>query len=1083
MTFRKLAAESAGKLIRAYFTENTQQPAHDFRTDPGRVLDSGGRLTSYYTGRDSRATWRPDMPSEVAEALGIDPRTMPKDADLDRLFEAKRANTGEAWTDQKRKVSAYDLTLAPHKSVTLAAEFAATAAESAMIWHAIDRANDATMRFVAREVGWARKGKAGEDGADPGEVGWVSFRHHTARPTLPVQDGAHGATYVAQSPIGGDPHAHIHNALFNLVVTEDGRVGSLDTQRVHSRVHEFGAFFQARLADELRRLGARIGYDKNQQAVVLEAIPQQAVDLFSKGRRQVLGSAKAYAAAQGLNWDEMSAEGKFKILSTAGLASRMKKHGDKNDHEIWREQAAAIGWHHQTVLDETQHEPRPAAERFDAAYRFAARHLAQEFHTAAVIDHDKLRMYAARGLIGTGIAGGVSDIDQVVSLIEQRGLTLKGEQVALILGVSGDKVRVTNTAQVWIEESLASEAARAAADKTGALSHAAIAAAIAVSGLDFTSEPDHGAAQQAAIYALGQGGALLLLTGVAGAGKTTLLKPLVEAWKADTRFDAGGREIVGLATGWKQADALKDAAVARTIAMDPLLKAIESGEFRASRNTVLVIDEISQVAPRAMLALLQLQRTTGLTIKALGDREQAQSVEAGDAIEILRRVLPKEAQAELLSTVRQKGRTAFETRRLREIAGLFRGTEPDLDPTARLSGNQRGRKISGPRLANAQAELEATGRRNHDLGEVEKALALKRQDGTARFIGGDQDQVIGRIADFYMERRDALTAAGSKRGITVSAPTNADTADVSRAIRDRMKVRGELRDDEQVYDAIDQRGEHYAIPIATGDKLRLFRRTWAKIDGKGGSIGNNGDIVEVVGRMANGLVLRDKDGRVGEVEWKRLEHKATGRLLVGFGHAMTVDAAQGITSDEHINALPRGTAGMTGFTAYVAESRARGTTWTMISDEATFDAVRSRRALGDLTPIKAEDMWSKVAEDMSAKPYKALGMDLLQAAREDRDLAVQSFMAAGHRVVTTELQGRSVGREARDRMQAEAVHKSIPTLIASLDRAIVAAETTLAGPLSDREAHLRSLRIDAELSRREMDHVAARRSSSPSPEM
>jgi hypothetical protein len=235
--------------------------------------------------------------------------------------------------------------------------------------------------------------------------------------------------------------------------------------------------------------------------------------------------------------------------------------------------------------------------------------------------------------------------------------------------------------------------------------------------------------------------------------------------------------------------------------------------------------------------------------------------------------------------------------------------------------------------------------------------------------------------------------------------------------------------------------------------------------------------------MANGLILRDKDGRVGKVEWKRLEHKATGRLLVGFGHAMTIDAAQGITSDEHINALPRGSAGVTGFTAYVAESRARGTSWMVISDEATFDAVRSRRALGDLTPIKAEDMWSKVAEDMAAKPYKALGTDLLQAAREDRDLAVQSFMAAGHRVETMELQGRSLGREARDRMQAEAVRKSIPALLALLDRAIVAAETTLTGPLSDQEAHLRSIRMDVELSRREMDRTASRRSASPSPSM
>ena len=258
MTFRKLAADSAGKLIRAYFTENTPQPDHDFRTDPGRQVDSGGRLTSYYTGRDGRATWRPGLSPAVAAALGVDPNSMPRDADLDRLFEAKCADTGAAWSEHKRGISAFDLTLAPHKSITLAAEFAPTAAEGAMIWHAIDRANDRTMRYVVRELGWARQGKGGEEGIEPGEVAWVSFRHHTARPTLPVQDGKDGATYLAESPVVGDPHAHIHNALFNMVVTEDGRVGSLETRALTgTRIHEFGAFFQAQLADELRALGAR----------------------------------------------------------------------------------------------------------------------------------------------------------------------------------------------------------------------------------------------------------------------------------------------------------------------------------------------------------------------------------------------------------------------------------------------------------------------------------------------------------------------------------------------------------------------------------------------------------------------------------------------------------------------------------------------------------------------------------------------------------------------------------------------------------------------------------------------------------
>ena len=245
MTFRKLAAASAGKLIRAYFQENTPEPRPEEEPGTGAYLDSGGRLTSYYTGRNSRGTWRPDLPASVAEAMGVDPHLPPQDADLERLFEAKRADTGEAWTQYERKISAYDLTVAPHKSVTLAAEFADSPAEAAMIWNAIDRANDATMRYVARELGWARKGHGGDEGAEAGAVAWASFRHNTARPTLQVMDGETGVTYLADVPIPGDPHAHIHNALFNLVITDEGRVGSLDTKRLNDRVHEFGAYFQA----------------------------------------------------------------------------------------------------------------------------------------------------------------------------------------------------------------------------------------------------------------------------------------------------------------------------------------------------------------------------------------------------------------------------------------------------------------------------------------------------------------------------------------------------------------------------------------------------------------------------------------------------------------------------------------------------------------------------------------------------------------------------------------------------------------------------------------------------------------------
>ncbi len=69
------------------------------------------------------------------------------------------------------------------------------------------------------------------------------------------------------------------------------------------------------------------------------------------------------------------------------------------------------------------------------------------------------------------------------------------------------------------------------------------------------------------------------------------------------------------------------------------------------------------------------------------------------------------------------------------------------------------------------------------------------------------------------------------------------------------------------------------------------------------------------------------------------------------------------------------------------------TTWTMVSEAATLEAVKRSRALGDPTPITMDTLWKRVGEDMAAKPYKALGIDLLQGAREGREKAIDAFIA------------------------------------------------------------------------------------------
>ena len=210
MNFRKIAAASAGcssgispKAPRSRSTGagRRRRPDARGRRTPHRLLHRPGQPRGLATGHAG----------DPGQAIGIDPSQMPRDAEMARLFEARRADNGEAWSAHPRKLSGVDLVFSPDKSVTLAAEFAPTPAESALIWNAIDRAADRAMRYVAQEVGWARRGKGGEDGADPGAVGWISFRHHTARPTLQVQDGPDGQTYLFDAPVAGDPHAHIHH--------------------------------------------------------------------------------------------------------------------------------------------------------------------------------------------------------------------------------------------------------------------------------------------------------------------------------------------------------------------------------------------------------------------------------------------------------------------------------------------------------------------------------------------------------------------------------------------------------------------------------------------------------------------------------------------------------------------------------------------------------------------------------------------------------------------------------------------------------------------------------------------------------
>ena len=227
-------------------------------------------------------------------------------------------------------------------------------------------------------------------------------------------------------------------------------------------------------------------------------------------------------------------------------------------HAVWREQVGELGWTPTSVLGATPPIERTSDQRREAAYASASASLSAEFQLKAVLDAERLRVHAARGLIEAGAAGGRDDVDAVVNFIETRGFNHDGKAVTLISGLHEGKERISHPHQIRIEQSVAEMSRAVARDISANLTDERSArrsrrVEADDGGVRFSKE------QLAAIRALGAGGNLSLLTGVAGSGKTTLLKPLVDAWRGEDRT------VIGMSTACRQADALLEAGVDGTL--------------------------------------------------------------------------------------------------------------------------------------------------------------------------------------------------------------------------------------------------------------------------------------------------------------------------------------------------------------------------------------------------------------------------------------------------------------------------------------------------------------------------------------
>ncbi|HQT65606.1 MAG TPA: AAA family ATPase, partial [Acidocella sp.] len=770
-----------------------------------------------------------------------------------------------------------------------------------------------------------------------------------------------------------------------------GRVGSINLALLEGRIHEWGALYQAYLANHLRAHGVEVELDARTEMAKLSAVPDSIVAQFSKRTMGGTAAARVYARSLGLDWETLSPARKIALLKAGVQNPREAKSDDVSDLAAWRATVKRLGYEHRSVLRPDGVMPRPSREqRLEAAFQAALPLLGRQFDRRAVIDGADARIAAAKGLIAAGIGEAV-DVDAITQAFRERGVQRRGEDAALIWGrVPGrqgrDRVAVTTTLELREEQRLIETARVGARDHSAALSRKAIAAAVAsFPEIDFTSA--HGRAQRRIIDQLGAGGRVGLAIGVAGSGKSTLLKPLVRAWQAD------GRAVHGIALAWRQSDDLAEAgiAAANTRAVTAFLRDLERGKLVLGRKSVVVVDEVGLLGTRQLNAIMAAQAEKGFQLVMIGDPKQMQAVEAGPVIELLRQALGADKVPELGSSVRQKAADE------RETVLMFRN------------------------------------------GQTEEAVRRKDANGTLQIVPGGYEEAVARVAGLWRKRLEA-NRDRPDFSISVSAPSNAEAHDISLAIRQQRRIMGDIGPDRITVKATDGAGaREYELALAVGDWVRLFRRTNAKFTETGtvGNIGRNGSVLEIIALDAAGLTLRNGAGREGAVAWDTLRDEASGRVQLAYGDALTTNTAQGTTVTEHIHAMPAGTKLVSAFGAYTSGSRHREQSFIVTSEGAERAEVIARRPLGDRREIGRGDLLNNIIRNFAQAPEKEAALALIDRAVGLRRGAVQAIQRLNH---AAEVRG-DVGDQpsmlverVMSRRVAKAFAEILPGLAAQLGR-------------------------------------------------
>ncbi|MEU5143743.1 MobF family relaxase [Streptomyces sp. NPDC021139] len=336
-----------------------------------------------------------------------------------------------------------------------------------------------------------------------------------------------------------------------------------------------------------------------------------------------------------------------------------------------------------------------------------------------------------------------------------------------------------------------------------------------------------------------------LLVGPAGAGKSYTLAALTEVWESYE-----GRKVIGLASGQRAAEVLRDEGVENVANIEMMLianRSIAEGrpianaeKYRIPAGALVIVDEAGMTDNADMDQVRALIEAAGAKCVPAGDHHQLTAVGAGG---IFAQWVEDAPNVHVLDEVRR-----------------FRDTDP-------VTGEKKTRQWE----AAASLQLRE--------GDSE---ALTAYELHGRFRGGSAEEMTERAYQAW------LTDHLAGRKPLLIAQDNEQVAELSARVRADLVRAGKVSDDGVVLRT--GREEHgIETKAGVGDLIQL-RRNNRNIKAENGSFAVNRTVAEVTGISDNGaLMVRLEDGSqmhlpAGYVK----EH-------VELAYAATVHGAQGRT--------------------------------------------------------------------------------------------------------------------------------------------------------------------------------------------